>query len=81
MKYPDVMNSLHIDVHRLALPHMSAGSCIINTTSIVAYKGHPSLLPYSVTKAAIVGYTRSLSQQLIKRGIRVNGRHDCVLSR
>ncbi|CAI7752013.1 unnamed protein product [Closterium sp. NIES-53] len=52
---------------------MKEGSCIINTTSLTAYKGNPSLLPYSTTKAAIVGLTRSLALMVVDKGIRVNG--------
>jgi NAD(P)-dependent dehydrogenase (short-subunit alcohol dehydrogenase family) len=48
------------------------GSTIVNTTSVTAYQGNPSLLDYSSTKGAIVAFTRSLSQQLIGQGIRVN---------
>ena len=44
----------------------------MNTTSVTAYQGNPSLLDYSSTKGAIVAFTRSLSQQLIDKGIRVN---------
>lgn len=55
-----------------ALPHMRQGARIINTTSVTAYKGNPSLIDYSSTKGAIVAFTRSLSQNLVKRGIRVN---------
>jgi NAD(P)-dependent dehydrogenase (short-subunit alcohol dehydrogenase family) len=56
-----------------ALPHLKQGSSIINTTSVTAYRGSPSLLDYSSTKGAIVAFTRSLSAQLIEKGIRVNG--------
>ncbi len=56
-----------------ALPHMREGSCIINTTSVTAYKGSPHLIDYSATKGAIVSFTRSLSLSLAGRGIRVNG--------
>ena len=58
---------------RAVLPHMSDGGTIINTTSVTAYHGSPTLLDYSATKGAIVAFTRSLSTQLLKRGIRVNG--------
>lgn len=56
-----------------ALPHLKEGSSIINTTSVTAYKGSPQLLDYSATKGAIVAFTRSLSQSLVEKGIRVNG--------
>ncbi|MET1077687.1 MAG: SDR family oxidoreductase [Pseudomonas sp.] len=55
-----------------ALPHMFEGAAIINTTSITAYRGHPTLIDYSATKGAITAFTRSLSTNLAERGIRVN---------
>jgi NAD(P)-dependent dehydrogenase (short-subunit alcohol dehydrogenase family) len=57
---------------KAALPHMADGSCIINTTSVTAYKGSAAQVDYAATKGAIVAFTRSLAQQLVKRGIRVN---------
>ena len=58
---------------KAALKHLREGSAIINTTSVTAYKGSPQLLDYSSTKGAIVAFTRSLSQALVEKGIRVNG--------
>ena len=58
---------------KAALPHLREGSAIVNSTSITAYKGSPALIDYSATKGAIVSFTRSLSQALVERGIRVNG--------
>ncbi len=58
---------------KAALKHLKEGSAIVNTTSVTAYKGNPQLLDYSSTKGAIVAFTRSLSQSLVKKGIRVNG--------
>ncbi len=55
-----------------ALPHLKEGAAIVNCTSITSYKGAPILLDYSSTKGAITAFTRSLSQSLIDRKIRVN---------
>jgi NAD(P)-dependent dehydrogenase (short-subunit alcohol dehydrogenase family) len=57
---------------KAAMKHLSAGSAIVNTTSVTAYKGSPQLLDYSSTKGAIVAFTRSLSQALAEKKIRVN---------
>lgn len=51
---------------------MKEGSSIINSTSVVAYKGNPKLLDYTATKGAIVSFTRGLALQLVEKGIRVN---------
>jgi NAD(P)-dependent dehydrogenase (short-subunit alcohol dehydrogenase family) len=58
---------------RACLQYMQAGSSIINTTSITAYRGHKTLIDYAATKGAILAFTRSLSEALIDRDIRVNG--------
>ena len=56
-----------------ALSHLKKGASIVNTTSITAYRGSPTLVDYASTKGAILAFTRSLSGQLAEKGIRVNG--------
>ncbi len=60
-------------VTQAALKYLKKGSCIINTASVVAYRGSQSLMDYAATKGAIVAFTRSLSANLAGKGIRVNG--------
>lgn len=55
-----------------ALPHLCKGSAIINCTSVTSYKGSEELLDYASSKGAITAFTRSLSANLVKDGIRVN---------
>lgn len=57
---------------KAVLPQLSNGSNIINTTSVTAYRGSGHLIDYASTKGAIVAFTRSLAQNLVKKGIRVN---------
>ena len=55
-----------------AKPHLQKGAAIINCTSVVSFTGSEDLLDYSATKGAITAFTRSLSANLVKDGIRVN---------
>lgn len=57
---------------KAALPHMSAGGSIINSTSINSDQPRPSLLPYATTKGAVANFSAGLAQMLGERGIRVN---------
>jgi Dehydrogenases with different specificities (related to short-chain alcohol dehydrogenases) len=59
-------------ITKAALPHMPAGSAIINTTSIQAYSPSEILVDYASTKATINAFTKALAQQLAPKGIRVN---------
>lgn len=60
-------------ITKAALRFMKRNSCIINSSSVTAYRGSGSLIDYAATKGAIVSFTRSLSANLAKKGIRVNG--------
>lgn len=58
---------------REALKHLRPGGAIINTSSVTQYPGSSHLVDYAATKAAIVGFTKSLALSLAEQGIRVNG--------
>lgn len=58
---------------KAALKHLNSEDVIINTSSVTAYRGSEHLVDYASTKGAIVSFTRSLSAQLAKKRIRVNG--------
>ncbi|ATY32920.1 glucose 1-dehydrogenase [Sphingomonas psychrotolerans] len=55
-----------------AMPHLKQGAAIVNCTSVTMYQGSKELLDYSSTKGAITAFTRSLSENLVERDIRVN---------
>ncbi|MEY2550007.1 MAG: hypothetical protein QOG12_151 [Verrucomicrobiota bacterium] len=57
---------------KAVMPHFKKGGVIVNCASVTAYQGSPELLDYSATKGAIVAFTRSLSQALAEKKIRVN---------
>lgn len=57
---------------KYAMKYLKKGSCIINTTSVTAYRGSDHLIDYAATKGAILSFTRSLSANLAEKGIRVN---------
>ncbi len=59
-------------ITKAAVPHMPAGSSIINTSSVTTYDPPINLLDYSMTKAGIVNFSKGLAKQLISKGIRVN---------
>ena len=59
-------------ITKAALPHLAAGSTIINTTSVQAYKPSEILVDYASTKATINAFTKAIAQQLAPKGIRVN---------
>ena len=45
---------------------------IVNIASISGKEGNPKMVPYSATKAAVIGLTKSVGKELCDTGIRVN---------
>jgi NAD(P)-dependent dehydrogenase (short-subunit alcohol dehydrogenase family) len=58
---------------KAALAHLPEGGAIVNTTSVTAYQGNPTMIDYSATNGAITSLVRALARSLVERGIRVNG--------
>jgi NAD(P)-dependent dehydrogenase (short-subunit alcohol dehydrogenase family) len=66
----NILSMFHVT--KAALKHLGEGASIINTTSVTAYRGNPTLIDYSSTKGAILSFTRALAMNLAEKGIRVN---------
>jgi NAD(P)-dependent dehydrogenase (short-subunit alcohol dehydrogenase family) len=61
-----------LHVIRAALPHMRAGSAIVNIGAVVGYRGFPGDSCYGASKAGLAGLNQVLAAELAPRGIRVN---------
>jgi NAD(P)-dependent dehydrogenase (short-subunit alcohol dehydrogenase family) len=57
---------------QVPLPHMRAGSSIINTSSVQASSPSPELLDYATTNAGIANFSRGLASMVATQGVRVN---------
>ena len=57
---------------KAALPHLQRGGTIINVGSVAGLEGNKKLIDYAATKGAIHAFTKSLAQNLVEKGIRVN---------
>jgi 3-oxoacyl-[acyl-carrier protein] reductase len=59
-------------ITKAALPAMEDGGSIVNITSAVAMRGMPARTHYISSKAGLIGFTRALSKEVGRNGIRVN---------
>ena len=73
--YDEIMNinlkGAFFTVHK-ALPLLTQGSAVVLNASINAHKGMPGTTVYGASKAAVVNLAKTLSADLVPRGIRVN---------
>jgi NAD(P)-dependent dehydrogenase (short-subunit alcohol dehydrogenase family) len=65
------VKGLFFTVHK-ALPLMSSGSAVVLNASINGHKGMPGTTVYGASKAAVINLARTMSADLVPRGIRVN---------
>ena len=65
------VKGLYFNIQK-ALPLMKSGGSIILTTSAADQTGTPNLSVYSASKSAVRSLARTLSAELLDRGIRVN---------
>ncbi len=59
---------------RAAVPHMLRGGWgrIVNIASVAGKEGNPNAAAYSTSKAAVIGFTKSLGKELAASAVRVN---------
>jgi 3-oxoacyl-[acyl-carrier protein] reductase len=59
---------------RAVVPHMRSRGYgrIVNIASIAGKEGNPRMVPYSATKAGVIGLTKALGKELATEGICVN---------
>ena len=60
--------------NRAVVPHMLVNNYgrIVNIASIAGKEGNPNASAYSASKAAVIGFTKSLAKELAKTGITAN---------
>ena len=59
-------------VTRQAVPLLGDGGRVINMSSVLGRFGVPGYTAYCASKHAVIGFTRALALELVKRGITVN---------
>jgi NAD(P)-dependent dehydrogenase (short-subunit alcohol dehydrogenase family) len=66
---------------RAVVPHMRSRAYgrIVNIASIAGKEGNPRMIPYSATKAGVIGLTKSLGKELATDGICVNAVSPAVI--
>ena len=59
---------------RAVVPHMRErqSGAIVNVASISGKEGNPNMIPYSVSKAGVICFTKALAKEVIQEGVRVN---------
>ena len=69
----DVMLNAAVYLSRLVVPMLGEGGSVVHVSSIHSRLAEPGASSYSLAKAAIEQYVRSLAVETASRGVRVNG--------
>ena len=57
---------------KYGVPHMPAGSAIVNISSVHAHETTRNVVPYATSKGGVEAFTRGFSEELSDRKIRIN---------
>jgi len=57
---------------KYAVPHMPAGGCIVNISSVHGHETTKNVVPYATSKGGMEAFTRGFCQEIAERKLRIN---------